>query len=198
MAAQLISNLSNATKPLQQTEQDDLKKLMDEVSSQEANILELTSPDEKLAHKHKLLYVFARAVLERLVTNDPFMDVQRLVPQASEALDIFMSTIKETPRVLSYVLKPNSVLRGRGQEPLFIWLFPRVLALLGREECESLTEKIKDFFYISFQVVASAPSLWDMRSLFFCYLKECVSSMCHQIGSSSLFFGNSSHCFQLS
>jgi serine/threonine-protein kinase ATR len=178
MAAQLINNLSTANKPSRQVEQEDLKKLMEEVSDQEATISEVTNLDSRLAHKHKLIYVFARAVLERLAGDDPFLDVQMLVHQAADAFDIFMSTIKETCTVLTYCSgQLESTLLGRGQEPLWIWLFPRVLALLGRRQCDALTEKIKDFFYVSFQVVACSPSLWNLSSFFFSYLKECTTSL---------------------
>ena len=179
MAAQLINNLSTPTKPSRQAEQEDLKKLMDEVSNQETSIAEFSNAEAKLEHKHKLIYVFARAILERLAGDDPFLDVQKMIPQASDALDIFMSTIKEIPDVLTYCVGTGFPLLNRGQEPLWFWLFPRVLALLGRRQCDALMEKIKDFFYVSFQVVARSPNLWTMSSFFFCYFKECTTSMYH-------------------
>ena len=176
MAAQLINNLSNTNKPLQD-EQDDLGILMKEVSDLENSSPELLDAESKLKHKHKLIYVFARAVLERLMKDDPFMNMAQLVSQASEALDIFMSTIKDTPGVLGYALQPEVVLPGRGQKPLWIWLFPRVLTFLGPPQFDSLREKIKDFFYVSFQAVGRSPKLWNLSSFFFSYLRDCVTSM---------------------
>lgn len=177
MAAQLINNLSTPNKPSRHAEQEDLKTLMDEVSNQEASIADFSNAEANLEHKHKLIYVFGRAVLERLAADDPFLDFQKIVPQASDALDIFMSTIKEMPDVLAYCVAPESALLSRGQEPLWFWLFPRALALLGRRQCDALTEKIKDFFYECFQVVARVPKLWTLSSFFFSYLKECAASM---------------------
>jgi len=177
MAAQLINDLSTTNKPSREPEQDDLKRLMTEVSDLENSPTELSNVDIKLEHKHKLIYVFARAVLERLGNDDPFMNAQQVVSQASEALDIFTSTITEIPAVLGYVLKPHESLQARGQEPLWMWLFPRVLTLLGRRECDDLTEKIKSFFYASFQAVAKSPKIWNLSSLFFSYLKGCTSRM---------------------
>lgn len=176
LAAALINNLSTANKPSRKVEQDDLQRLMSEVSSLE-NSVDTLQDEDKLEHQHKLIYVFARAVLERLTRDDPFMNVQQLLSQASEALDVFMSTIKETPEVLDYVLEPGSTLQSRGQEPLWVWLFPRILTLLARQQCDALTEKIKDFFYLSFQVAARSPKLWNLTSSFFSYFKECASSM---------------------
>jgi serine/threonine-protein kinase ATR len=176
MAAQLIDNLSATDKP-RQSDQDDLKALMAEVSNAENSGVDFSSLGAKLEHKHKLIYVFTRTVLEKLAVDDPFIDAQRVAAQAYEALDVFITLVKEIPEVLAYVLGPNSTFKCRGQEPLWIWLFPRILALLGRRHCEKLTEKIKDFFYISFQAVARSPKLWNLASFFFRYLKECATSM---------------------
>lgn len=181
MATQLINNLATANRTSRAPEQDDLKRLMSEVSDMENRASELSNPDDKLEHKHKLIYVFARAVLERLSSDDPFMNTSQLVSQAVEALDIFMSAVREAPAVLSYVLNAGEVLQARGQEPLWNWLFPRILTLLGRREYDALTEKIKDFFYVCFQVVSRSPKLWNLNHYFFYYLKECASSTYHFI-----------------
>lgn len=177
MAAQLINNLSAAEKPSRQRDQDELKALMAEVSSAENSGVELEPLKAKLEHKHKLIYVFSRTVLERLTGDDPFIDFQQVAAQAYEAMEVFITIIKEIPDVLAYIVPPHSTYQCRGPEPLWIWLFPRILALLGRRHCEKLTEKIKDFFYISFQAVAQSPKLWVLASFFFRYLKECAASM---------------------
>lgn len=183
MAAQLISNLANPSNgnptnrpsTSRELKQDELKRLMIEVSELENSAHELTDPHVKLEHKHKLICVFARAVLERLDNDDPFMNLPQLMSQASDALDIFISTISEVPSVLEYTLSPDTPLQTRGPEPLWVWLFPRVLTLLGRRGCDALTEKIKDFFYICFQVVSRSPKLWKLNFLFFSYLRDCAS-----------------------
>jgi serine/threonine-protein kinase ATR len=174
MAAALINNLSTTNKPSRQNEQDDLKALW-ELSTMLSNAEEPSNVEAKVEHHHKLIYVFARLVLEPLASDDPFLDIQNVVSQASDAIDAFISAIKETPAVLAYIAKSNSF-QGRGPEPLWVWLFPRMLVLLGRRRCDALTEKIKDIFFVSFQAVSRSPKLWDLPSLFFCYLKECATS----------------------
>ena len=181
MAAQLINNLSASTEPFRRpSDQDALKALMLEVSSTENSAVPFHSRSAKLAHKHKLIYVFARSVLERLASDDPFLDVPTVVAQAYEALDVFIGIVKESPEVLVWKEEgeeKDERIQGRGREPLWVWLFPRILALLGRQRCDGLGEKIKDFFYVSFQAVARAPKLWNLTSFFFCYLKGCASGM---------------------
>lgn len=174
MAAQLINNLSSTNKQPRQGGQDDLKALM-ELSRMANDAEELASLDAKIEHNHMLIYVFTRLVLEPLMTDDPFMDIQNLVSQAADALDAFISAIKETPVVLSCIPKPGS-LQSRGGEPLWTWLFPRLLGLLGRKQCDTLSEKIKDLFFVSFQAVSRFPTLWNLASQFFSYLKQCAAS----------------------
>lgn len=190
MAAQLINNLSTTTKPSRQGGEDDLKALL-ELSRMANDTEQLSSLDTNLEHHHKLIYVFVRLVLEPLSTDDPFMDVQNVVSQASDALDVFISAIKETPSVLGYSSKHESF-QSRGEEPLWVWLFPRLLGLLGRKRCDMLTEKIKDLFFVSFQAVSRSPMLWNMASSFFCYLKECVTCMSTS-GFLALLFDHSLH-----
>ncbi|KAF7872002.1 uncharacterized protein EAF02_009107 [Botrytis sinoallii] len=176
MAAQLINNLS-ARKQSRQVEHDSLQSLMTEVSSRENDSSDFTDPEAMLEHKHKLLYVVAKVVLEKLNKDDPFMNVQNVINQACEALDVFISTVKDVPNILNYVSTPDRPLKSRGLEPFWIWLFPRVLACLGRRDSRKLTAKIEVFFSTSFEVVARSPRLWGLSSSFFIYLKDSVTSI---------------------
>lgn len=179
MAAALINNLRTGNQQRGPVE-DDLKRLVREVSEMESSLAQTHDPIAKLEYKHKIIYLFSRTVLERLDGNasdsfDP-VDVPMFLVHASDTLDLFMTTIKEFPAVLDYTLPQGTYFQSRGQEPLWIWLFPRILTLLGRETSGSLTDKIKDFFFVAFQVVSRSPKLWNLNSFFFSYLKECVAS----------------------
>ncbi|TGO91177.1 hypothetical protein BPOR_0036g00070 [Botrytis porri] len=176
MAAQLINNLSTK-KQSRQVEHDDLQALMTEVSCRENDSSDFTDPEALLEHKHKLLYVIAKVVLEKLNKDDPFMNVQNVINQACEALDVFISTVKDVPNILNHVFTLDRPLKSRGPEPFWIWLFPRVLACLGRRNSRKLTAKIEVFFSTSFEVVARSPKLWGLSSSFFAYLKDSVTSI---------------------
>ncbi|CAG8977250.1 hypothetical protein HYALB_00009347 [Hymenoscyphus albidus] len=193
MAAQLISNLATTNPPngnhrvsSREPKQDELKRLMVEVSELENSGHEPTDVVVKLEHKHKLVYVFARAVLERLNHDDPFMNIPQLISQASDALDIFTSTITEVPLVLDYTSNSVKSFPTRGPEPLWVWLFPRLLTLFGRPGCDPLTAKIKDFFQVCFQVVSKSPKLWKLNFLFFSYLKDCTSAILNHLPNSNI------------
>lgn len=176
MAAQLISTIATGNEPSRPAQLDDLQRLMAEIAQIESQGTETGSKETQVQHAHKLIYLFTRTVLERLSQDDPFMNVPQMASQASDALDIFMTTIKEAPRVLEYVPEIDEVLQGRGQEPVWLWLLPKILVLLGREGCERLTDKIKDFLFVCFQIISGSPQLWALSSLFFSYIKDCVAS----------------------
>ena len=182
MAAQLINDISSTNQPVTRPVQEDagdLKELMEEVASAENNAAVLQDAAALLEHKHQLIYVFSRAVFERLAraADDPFLRIEQTVAQASDALDVFITTIRELPEVLDHTPKLGAQLHLRGSEPLWMWLFPRVLTLLGREKCEKLTERINAFFQVAFQAVSRSPKLWNLSLSFFLYLKQCVTSM---------------------
>jgi serine/threonine-protein kinase ATR len=176
MAAQLISGISTTKQPSFPAEHGYLQAIMAEVSTMENNPSKPQDMDVQLDHKHKLIYVLARALLEKLGGKDPFLDVEQAVSQAAEALDVFTATIKELPEVLEYALPPGTTLRARGSAPLWVWLFPRVLTLLGQVDCEVLTDRIRKMFLVTFQAVSRSPKLWNLSTLLFLYLKESVTS----------------------
>lgn len=179
MAAQLINNISTTKQPAQPASQDDLRLMMAEVASTANNHLQTQDPAGKIEQSHKLIYVLARALFEKLqlAGDDPFLPVQQMLPQASEALDYFVVAVNETPAVLKHTLTPGTNFPTRGNEPFWVWLFPRILGLLGRKDCEILDGKILGFFQATFQAVLRSPKLWELSSLFFLYLKECITSV---------------------
>jgi serine/threonine-protein kinase ATR len=174
MAAQLISNFPSKNQTV--TGEDVLEKLAEEVSGMELIIAETNNASEKLEYQHKLIYLFSRTILEKL-NGKASVDASVFLSHASTAIDLIMTAVKDCPPVLDFTLPPGSYFEGRGQEPLWIWLFPRMLTMLGRKELGCLADKIKDFFFISFQVVSRSPRLWNLNFFFFTYLKECVGSM---------------------
>ncbi|PQE07411.1 phosphatidylinositol 3 protein [Rutstroemia sp. NJR-2017a WRK4] len=171
MAAQLINNLS-IKRPSRQIEHDELQTLMNEVSMQENDISSLTDDKDIVSHKHKLVYVITRVVWERLEKKDIFTDLTTVIDQACEALDVFISTIEDIPEVLNFSSPNDLSLTARGPEPLWLWLFPRILSFLGRGAYDKLTQKISTFFITAFEAVSKSPRLWKLTSSFFSYIVD--------------------------
>jgi serine/threonine-protein kinase ATR len=177
LAAQLVNNISTAHRPSRYNTQEDYQRLLADIARFENTSNGGISLEAKLEHHHKLIYVVSRAVLEVLTREDPFADVQQLLTQATEALQFLTATVKETPAVLLHVAGPDANFRSGFHEPLWLWLFPRVLTLLGRDHCEPLHDKILEFFSTSFLVISKSAQHWNNASIFVYYLKECADSM---------------------
>ncbi|SZF04158.1 unnamed protein product [Blumeria hordei] len=174
MAAQLIGKVTSAHRSSTQAKSDELQRLTTEVSDFENNAAKTDDPNVQICHRHKLIYVLTRAVIERLEQHDPLANTEELVCQAGESLDLFQINIVASPIILNYTLASHESFKDRGIEPLWMWLFPRVLSLLGRPQCESLAAKIKDLFRTSIYSVSGVPRLWNLGPLFFKYLRDCA------------------------
>ena len=174
LAANLANNLSHNRKQSKNEELEDFQRLLLEVSEHESNPSTSNSVEALLKHHHKLIYVVARAVLEVLVKDSGLFNDQ-LLQQASEGLDILVATIKETPEVLAHVAGQHAHFHSGINVPLWLWLFPRVLALVGRQRCEKLQNKITEFFKVCFCAVSRSLQLWTLNSSFFIYLRHCAN-----------------------
>ncbi|KAI9731830.1 MAG: serine/threonine-protein kinase M1 [Claussenomyces sp. TS43310] len=185
LAANLVNNLPAKRNPARSEEQEDFQHLLLEVSESR----EVESGDDdveaKLEQHHKLIYVVTKAVLELPIKKNPFTNVQQQLQQASEALDILIATIKETPEVLLHVTGPQARIRRGSRFPLWIWLSPRLLALLGREGCGALQDKIQEFFEISFTAASRSVHLWALNTSLFNYLRLCADGALNYLQDAS-------------
>lgn len=174
LAAQLVNNISNVNRPFDRNSQEDYERLLAEISKQEESSNGNISVDEKLQHDHKLIYVVVRGVIEVVTKEDPFAQVQEQLARAQEALQFLVATVKETPAVLCHVFGPGVAVQSGIHEPLWLWLFPRLLALIGLKRCESLYESISSFFLTAFESISQSPQFWQLSRTFIRYLKECT------------------------
>jgi hypothetical protein len=177
LAANFASNLSHTRRASKNEEHEDFQRLLLEVSKYEQNMSDETPRVTVIGHHHKLIYVVAKAVLE-VLTKDHGLFNEHLLQQASEGLDILIATIKDTPEVLCHVAGQQAHLQSGSNVPLWTWLFPRILALVGRQQCQTLQEKITTFFETCFSAVSKSLQLWALNSSFFLYLRHCADSKC--------------------
>jgi len=178
LAAQLVNNISTVSRPFaHDPSQEDYRKLLEEISRYEDSSNGNLSIDEKLQRDHKLIYVVAQGVLEVVTKEDPFAQVQEQLLRAQEALQFLVVTIKETPAVLAHILGLEANVKSGIHEPLWLWLFPRLLALVGRQRCEPLYENISSFFFATYEAVSRSSQLWHLGLTFVRYLKECTDGI---------------------
>jgi serine/threonine-protein kinase ATR len=130
----------------------------------------LKTPEERVEHNHMLVYVYARVVLEGLKWDDPFADWEQLEADALKAVHFLKVTIPETPTVLHFTTDGTTFLH-RGSEPLWVWLFPKLLRMLGHPKCPALTSALESLFHFIFLTASRSAGLWNTCEPLFGYLQ---------------------------
>ncbi|KAF9871571.1 hypothetical protein CkaCkLH20_10982 [Colletotrichum karsti] len=176
LAAQLVENISASTRSSRSDENAELKRLMAVIERIKNNPELLKTPEERTEHNHMLIYVYARVVLEGIKLDDVFADKDRLRNEALKAINFMKVTIEETPNVLNYTTDGKQFV-FRGEEPLWLWVFPKVLRLLGHARCLDLTTAIEGFFRFLILVAIRAGSMWSLLSSMIMYLRETSNSL---------------------
>ncbi|RYP77529.1 hypothetical protein DL771_001102 [Monosporascus sp. 5C6A] len=170
LAAQLVENISASTRSSRPDETAELSKLIGIIERVKDEPDNLKTQEERVGHNHMLIYVYARVTLEGLKWDDPFADRVHLRSEALGAINFLKVAVAETPEVLLATSDPGRFL-FRGKEPLWIWIFPKVLKMLGYNESVDLAAAIEPFFHTVFSVACRSTALWPFIPQFLDYLK---------------------------
>lgn len=171
LAAQLVENISVSSKSSRSDDNAELQRLFAIIKRVKDNPNLLKSASERIEHNHMLIYVYSRVVLENFKLDDPFLDLEHVRSEAVKAVHFLRFTIKETPSVLTYA-SDNHGLLFRGSEPLWVWLLPYLLKLLGHAQCLQLEGVIEVFLQYLFIVMSRNVALWEMAPFFGLYLRS--------------------------
>lgn len=174
MAAQLVENLST-TKAARSDENNELKRLQTVIQKVIDSPDLLRTTEDRVEHNHLLIYVYARVHIDGIKLDDPFLDTNNLRSVLQKAINFLRFTIKETPSVLNYVPQGGSLLL-RGRAPLWLWLLPQLLQLLGHDRCQELTGSIEGFLQYIQLITATHGLLWRTASYLGQYLRFTLTS----------------------
>ncbi|KAF2267881.1 hypothetical protein CC78DRAFT_565700 [Lojkania enalia] len=168
IAAQIVNNASNLNAQHQVGSKvaftDLLREFLNDPSTDE--------PNPQL--NAQLISVIAEAGLDALLQDNPFAP-GLLVPQAIDSIRAIKLIIQTRPHLL--VNARNDEDDGNPRPLLFIWLFPKLLGLLGRPGFDQLQEYLKDLLSTCVVVLSRAISLWRYaRSLVELY-GSCINSI---------------------
>ncbi|KAM0250052.1 hypothetical protein ACHAQJ_008784 [Trichoderma viride] len=185
LAAQLVESIASSTKVSRSDENSELKGLLAIIQRVKDNPDLLKSPNDRIEHNHMLIYVYCRVVLENIKLDDPFLDQANVRTESQKAINFLRFTIKETPSVLLHQ-NENRGLLFRGQEPLWIWLLPQLLRLLGHPQCLELDSSIEGFLQYILLLVARTGALWKVAPYLGLYLRASLTSLLDHLQSPSL------------
>ncbi|KAI9798913.1 MAG: hypothetical protein M1825_004926, partial [Sarcosagium campestre] len=172
ITAQLVNNLSTSDGRPQIDHGEIFQQLLGEVlGSGDASSSDTSAIDANPPNNHNLIVVVIRAGLEVLLVKNPFARVDHLLEQAKSSLTVLNLIIKRTPGVL-FVETPNT---EAGNGPLFLWVLPKLLALLSSRYCEQLRAPLTGTLTEMLASVSGHPDVWINIGTLLSYLKECVN-----------------------
>lgn len=188
LAAQLVESIAASTKVSRTDENSELKGLLATIQRVKDDPDLLKSPNDRIEHNHMLIYVYCRVVLENIKLDDPFLDRANVRTESQKAINFLRFTIKETPSVLLHK-NENRGLLFRGQEPLWVWLLPQLLRLLGHPQCLELDSSIEGFLQYILLLVARTGSLWKLAPFLGLYLRASLTcTLSHYYSKRGLIF----------
>lgn len=142
-----------------------------------------TNPIKTLTLNFKLMQVIVSAGLMVLLQDDPFASIDQQTAQAEDCLSILRLTVQRTPSVL--VFNPTSGLpsaekqplaESMGNVPLYLWLLPRIIPLLGQPELRSLQKSLLETLKTIVIEIGKLPKAWGHVRLLLSYLRICAES----------------------
>lgn len=181
LAAQLVGNIATSTRSSRPDESSELKRFFEVIERVKNEPGALKTLDERVEHNHMLIYVYARVVLEGLKWDDPFANREQLQADALKAVHFLKVTIPETPTVLHFIADSTTFLH-RGSEPLWIWLFPKLLRMLGHSRCPALTSALESLFVFILRTAEKSTGLWNVCEPLYGYLQANFRSKTMSIG----------------
>lgn len=172
LAAQLVENLTPSTKS-RSDDNRELKTLFATIQRIKDDPELLKTVEQRVEHNHMLVYVYCRVALDNAKLEDPFLDSAHVCTEALKAINFLRFTIKETPSVLQYSGEHGFAFRG--QEPLWIWLLPRLLKMLGHRQLLPLESSIEGFLQYLMLLTSQHGALRGLGSSLGAYLRAIVT-----------------------
>ena len=129
--------------------------------------------DEDISTNYKVIQVVTSAGLSVLFQDDPFARIGEQLQLASNSLTVIKITIQRSPAVL--FCPPPAENSQPDQLFLYLWLFPRLLPLLGHPKARSLVADLLDTIEAIFFAVASSPHYWKHLKTMAAYCRSCLN-----------------------
>ncbi|ORX98750.1 hypothetical protein BCR34DRAFT_142938 [Clohesyomyces aquaticus] len=168
IAAQIVNNASNANAQQESGSKVAFGQLLQEYLNDPST----DEPNSQL--NAQLISVIAEAGLDALLQDNPFA-VDLLVQQAVDSIAAIKLTVQRRPHLL---LSPrNDDNEGAPRPLLFIWLFPKLLGLLGNPKLQEIQAVVQDLLCTSISALTQASGLAQQASSLEELYRSCVDSI---------------------
>ncbi|KAK0671217.1 hypothetical protein QBC41DRAFT_344886 [Cercophora samala] len=163
LAAQIVENISSTSRKshLDEASTEELKHLQSRVEKYNANSEAIKTLEEQVEYNHTLVYIIGDVSLKVLHWDDPLAHQEKLHEGAISAFGFLKTTFTETPSVLKYATDGTKYL-NMGEEPLWLWIFPRLFRILAHRRARAIAGEIEVLFIYILELVEKNVGLWDL------------------------------------
>ncbi|KAF2473193.1 uncharacterized protein BDR25DRAFT_257421, partial [Lindgomyces ingoldianus] len=164
IAAQIVNNASNVNAQQEPGSKVAFGQLLQEYLNDPST----DEPNSQL--NTQLITVIAEAGLDALLQDNPFA-LKLLLPQASDSIAAIKLTIQRRPHLLLSTRNDDD---GNPRPLLFIWLFPKLLGLLGDPNLQEIQEDVQDLLSTSISVLGRGSGLWQQAMSLAQLYRSCI------------------------
>lgn len=177
-AAQIVDTLTKAKQQPKPDERELFQQLLREIlGADEVPEPQAETVETDINVNYRLIYVVVKAGLEVLLQDDPFQQQSVLSEQALNSLAVIQLTIERSPEVLFLIPSAHEPGFEPGG-PLFLWLLPRLLSILGSGRDERVQEKAIDLIRAALSVQSRSSTLRERLHPAFKYTQGCIKGWC--------------------
>ena len=152
LAAQLVSHFTDGRHHPRDQDEETFRQLLQEILGAESRrAVRAESPETDSDIDCKLIYVIMKVGLKQMNLDDPFNGKINLGTQTTDCLTAIIFTVERNPEVL-FVAPQFKGLDSRPFGPLYLWLLPKLMVLIGclkeSEEIDAVSRVFSTFLTI--------------------------------------------------
>ena len=166
LAAQIVQNHEQAVHQDNDDQRAQFRQLLQEI------LHNTTFEETDLEVNYKLVRVVTQAGLDVFLQDDPFARRSLLVEQARDSIAVIELTIQRSPALLLY---PNRRENEHSEQPLFFWILPRLLALLGNPKADGLQSILQHLLPFIISSLMGTSHLWQHALSFLNMYRSCAN-----------------------
>ncbi|KAF2019578.1 hypothetical protein BU24DRAFT_419179 [Aaosphaeria arxii CBS 175.79] len=169
IAAQIVDTAANANDQREPESKRKFEQLLDDYLNDP--ITRADDPDSLLI---KLIYLVTQAGLDVLLDDNPF-GVDLLLPPALKSIAAIQVTVQLRPHLLLSAKEESD--DGTPHPPLFVWLLPKVLGLLGQKALGAIQHELRELLATFVGALTRASSTREYALSIETIYRSCVDSI---------------------
>ena len=151
-----------------------------------------SSEDVNLSLSSQLIAVVCKAGLDVLFEDNPFSS-HTAEPQAIDSLSVIQLTVQKTPRLLFYEEQGEIDVQN---PPLLVWLFPKLLALLGLAQFKRVQESVQRLLTVCLRITTKLADAYRNALAIIGLYQACIDGTLFVVSLKTLYRSPCFRCCQ--